>query len=36
MILTDMQHSHPHITLYQDVIFLVGVEEYYVRLNRQL
>ena len=33
MILVDMQHSHPHITLYQDITFLVGVEQYFVMLN---
>ena len=25
MLLTDMQHSHPHITFYQDVVFLCWV-----------
>ena len=33
MNLENMKRSHPHMTLYRDVLFLVGVEEYDVRLN---
>ena len=33
MILADMQHSHPHMTLYRKFFFKDGVKEYFVMLN---